>query len=496
MLPQIRLDRRLGRTLHEQLADQLRRRILTGEMAPGFRLPPTRRLAHELGVSRNVIVLAYEQLQLEGYLKAKVGAGTWVPESLPEWLLGPDLPAEGPPAERGGVEGRLSRRGERLADAATAPMLQGGPPRPFRAGAVSPDLFPARAWVRIARRVWRDQAAELVPYGDPAGHGPLREAIARHLARYRAVRCNADRIVVTTGSQQALDLVGRLLLDPGDAVAVEEPGYPAAWAAFRGAGARLLGLPVDREGLNPEASRAALETARMVYTTPSHQYPMGVTLPLDRRLRLLEEAARTGAWIVEDDYDSEFRYESRPLPALQGLDRHGRVIYVGSFSKVLAPGLRLGFLVLPEPLVEPFSRARTVVDYHASIPAQAVLARFMDDGHLERHIARLRTIHQRRWRLLRDLLDALPSRSLERLPAAAGLHLTVRLGAGLDDRRVASRAAAKGLETPALSEHFLGSARSSGLVLGFGAAGSRELGEGVEVLGRVLEREEAEAEWR
>ncbi|MFW6079247.1 MAG: PLP-dependent aminotransferase family protein [Gemmatimonadota bacterium] len=493
MLPQIRLDRRVRRTLHEQLADQLRRLILSGELAPGFRLPPTRRLAEDLGVSRNVAVLAYEQLQLEGYLTARVGSGTRVPETLPEHLLGPASAAGTLTGDDSAepVAARLSRRGERLLEAGAGRMLQRDAPRPFRPGVVAPDLFPAKLWGRLAGRVWRRPSTELVPYGDPAGHGSLREAIARHLTRYRAVRCDADRVVVTTGSQQALDIMARLLLDAGDRVAVEEPGYPAARAVFRGAGAELVGIPVDREGVNPAACDEGLEDARLIYTTPSHQYPLGVTLPLERRLRLLETADRTGAWIVEDDYDSEFRYESRPLPSLQGLDRRGRVIYVGSFSKVLAPGLRVGYVVLPEPLVEPFVGARTVMDYHVSTPVQAILAEFMGEGHLERHIARLRTVYERRWRLLRDSLDALASGplALDVLPGAAGLHLTALLPDGVDDRRAESCAAERGIDAPALSRHYLGAEhRSSGLVLGFGVAGEEDLREGVRVLRRVLER--------
>ncbi len=467
MLPQLELDRGAA-PLHEQLSAELRRLILTGQLQPGERLPATRGLARDLGVSRNVVVLAYEALQLEGYLEARVGSGTRVPPSLPAHLL---RPAEASPrvsASATALSAPLSHRGDRLAEAGRDLIQYGIPPRPFRPGAVDPDLFPARLWGRIAGRIWRRDTAGLLSYGDPAGYPPLREAIARHVGRHRAVRCDAQQVLITHGSQQALDLLGRLLLDPGDGVAVENPGYPAAWAAFRGAGTRLVPMPVDAEGVRPAPDGAAAGGVRLFYTTPSHQYPLGVTMSLERRLRLLDWARRREVWIVEDDYDSEFRYESRPLPALQGLDRHGRVIYVGTFSKVLAPGLRLGYLILPIPLVEAFRRARTAMDYHPQLSLQANLAEFIAAGHLERHIAKLRRVYGERWRLLGELLAELPADRLEIVPGAAGLHLTLLLDGGIDDRQVAERALRAGIEAPPLSMHSLTPRDHSGLILGFG----------------------------
>ncbi len=484
ILPQLSLVRGAGAPLHEQLADRVRNLILTGELPPGTRLPATRRLARELGVARNVVVAAYEALQLEGYLEGRVGSGTRVPASLPAHLLTPN---GGPTSSvEPAAPIRLSRRGERIARSGSHLIQHDVAPRLFRPGAIDPNLFPSRAWGRIAGRMWRACPTAFLPYGDPAGFRPLRQAIAAHLVRHRAVRCDPDRVLVTHGSQQALDLVSRLLLDAGDDVAVEDPGYPAAWAAFRAAGARLVPVPVDLEGANPWAPEVDARAVRLCYTTPSHQYPLGVTMSLERRLRLLDWARRRDVWIVEDDYDSEFRYASRPLPALQGLDRDARVIYVGTFSKVLAPGLRIGFLVLPDALVEPFVEARTALDYHPPLPQQAILAEFIAAGYLERHVAKLGAVYGERWRLLRAELADLPERWVEPLPGSAGLHLTVLLSPAVNDRRIADRALRDGIEAPPLSSHTMGAEKRNGLILGFGAARPDGLQRGVRTLRRAL----------
>lgn len=487
MLPQIQLQRHAAETLHDQLAGELRRLIETGYLPPGARLPPTRRAAESLGVSRNVVVLAYEQLQLEGYLTARVGSGTWVPESLPAHMLSPDRrrgektkPGDGRPV-------RLSDRGRRMAEAAPEGLLHGGRPGLFRPGAVAAELFPARTWARLSGRVWRRDGPSLVPYGSPLGYRPLREQLADHLARHRAVRCDADQIVITTGAQHALNLLVQLLLDPGDQVAVENPGYLGIHAALRFGGLDPLPVPVDADGLDVSGLEGEATTARMLYTAPSHQYPLGVTLPLERRLRIIEWASSEDAWIIEDDYDSEFRYESRPLPALQGLDRKGRVLYVGTFSKVLAPSLRIGFVVLPTALVDSFGSSMASQVYHPSMPLQATLAEFMAEGHMERHIGRLRGHYAVRWSALKNALDARLASRLEVLPGAAGLHLTVILEPDVDDREVARLARERGLEAPPLSQFHLGAPERPGLLLGFGGSEPKRLREGVEILAGILE---------
>lgn len=487
MVPSVVLDRRRASSLHAQLIDQLRDLILGGHLAPGTRLPASRAAAHELGVSRNVVVLAYEQLCMEGYLEARVGSGTRVRRSLPGDLLRASRGSD----RAGAVDAappRLSSAGERLARARPIPLGLGKKPGPFLPGVVAPEHFPHRVWSRLAARLWRTRARELVGYGSRLGDPALREAIARHLGRFRAVRCSADQVMVTSGSQQALDLVARMMVDPGDAVAVEEPGYRGARVAFEAAGARLLPVPVDVDGGMFTEDGIPVAGARLVYTTPSHQYPMGVTLTLSRRLRLLEWSRRSGAWIVEDDYDSEFRYGTRPLPALQGLEENGRVIYVGTVSKVLAPGLRLGFLVLPESLVDGFRAARTAVDTHSPTILQATLAEMIREGHFERHIAKLRGIYaERRTALVSALVTEL-SGTVEVASDEGGLHLTALLPPGMDDRRVARLAADEGIEAPALSDYAIGRLPRGGLVLGFGAAPVEETPRAVRRLAKAIRR--------
>lgn len=514
MLPALRLDRTSPRPLHEQVTGQLRRLILRGALPPGTRLPPSREAARELGVSRKLVVLAYEQLRAEGYLEARVGSGTRVRPSLPAHLLRPEMrsgpagsPASGssapaspasastsprPPLRTAATPPppRLSRQGARLAASRKvpdrAPVVRGA----FRPGTTSPGDFPVRTWTRISGALWRDQGPALIHYGDGRGLPALREAIADHVRRYRAVRCTSAQVMVTSGSQQALDLVARMLVDPDDPVGLEEPGYRGARLALSAAGAHLHPIPVDGEGLRvPDASAGEppLPPLRLVYTTPSHQYPLGTTLTLERRLRLLEWARETGAWIVEDDYDSEFRYESRPLPALQGLDDAGRVIYVGTLSKVLAPGLRVGFLVLPEALVEPFRAARAAVDVHSPLVLQATMAEFIQQGHLERHIARLRGVHDERRETLRAALTTRLGGLLELVGGEAGLHLTALLPRGVDDRRISVLAGHRGIEAPALSDYCLGAPERTGLVLGYGGVAAGEIPAAVDRLAAAVD---------
>lgn len=487
MLPQITLDRAAGVPLHHQLGDALRRLILSGELAAGARLPATRRAGAELGVSRNVVVLAYEQLQLEGYLQSAVGVGTWVPESLEPGLLRPGGPGGGESARVPADGASLSRRGDAIASQVTL-LSASRPTLPFRPSAVAAELFPVRTWARLSSRAWRTRTSEMVNYGDTQGYRALREQIAAYLARYRGVRCNADAVVITSGSTQSLDLIGRMLVDPGDAVAIEDPGYHGASGSFAAAGAELVPVPVDTQGLDLGAADGRVDGARIVYTTPSHQYPLGVTMTLERRLAVIEHARRTDGWIVEDDYDGEFRYEARPLPALQGLDPSARVVYVGTFSKVLAPGLRMGFMVLPEPLVQPFVRARAVMDNHPPIVVQATLADFIAEGHLERHIARMRHVYAGRRAALRRAIDDTFGARYRIVPGDAGLHLTLLLDDGIDDVAISRLAARRSLDVQPLSAHYLGPTTRSGLLLGYGGSPPGLLAAAVRVLEECIQR--------
>lgn len=367
--PVISVDRSSAAPLHRQLYEGLREAILSGRLSAGALLPSTRELAAGLGVSRNTATSAYAQLLAEGYLEGRVGSGTYVARSLPDDLL---RARSGPGGEPGGAgaEVALSRRGRLLAATPTTTARDAGPARAFRPGIPALDAFPFGLWRRLESRFWRRPPPGLLGYGDPAGYGPLRAGISAYLRAARAVRCSPEQVIVVSGSQQALDLAARVLLDPGDAAWVEEPGYAGARAALLGAGARLVPVPVDEEGLDVAAGARLGPDARLVHVTPSHQYPLGATMSLARRLELLGWARRSGAWVLEDDYDSEYRYAGRPLEALQGLDAEGRVIYVGTFSKVLFPSLRLGYLVLPPDLVDAFAAARELTDRHPPGPDQ------------------------------------------------------------------------------------------------------------------------------
>lgn len=462
------------RSLRAGVYGRIRGAILAGRLRPGARLPSTRTLADELGVSRTTAEDAYAQLVMEGYLARRVGDGTYVSPGLPGPVrLTPRRPPRAAPP--------LSRRGR---DLSTAPAcLDALVTVPFRAGHPDPSLFPVDVWQRLSARRLRREGCALLGYGDPAGFRPLREALADHLATSRGVSCEPERIVVLSSSQQALDLAARLLLDPGDAVWMEEPGYPGARAAFQLAGARLVPVSVGGQGLDVAEGRRRAPSARLAYVTPSHQYPLGSALALERRLELLAWAREAGAWIVEDDYDAELRYETRPIAAIQGLDPDARVVHVGTFTKLLFPSLRLAWAVLPEPLVKPFVHARRLQDGHPPTLAQAVAADFLAEGHLGTWLRRLRAACLER----RDVLLAALARELpEAVPGAAdaGLHLTVALP-GLDDAAVHRRALALGVDAPALSS-LRTEPGEPGLVLGFAALQPAEIRRGVRALARAV----------
>lgn len=389
------LDPAAESPLFRQLYVALRQSILAGVLTPGLQLPASRSLAEELGVSRNTVLNAYQQLLAEGYLEGKMGSGTYVPRTLPEEMMqvrhAAGRPRSAPPKRSG-----LSRRGELLAKTASTIARSSGIPRPFRPGIPALDAFPFAIWMRLMTRHYRRPPRAALSYDSAAGHVPLREAVAAHLGPARAVRCDPKQVHITTGSQQALDLIARLLLDPGNAAWIEEPGYPGARAALEGQGIRLTPIPVDQDGLDVAAGIARCPQARLVYVSPSHQYPLGVTLSLPRRFALLDWARRAGAWIVEDDYDSEFRYSGRPLAALQGLDCDDRVLYVGTFGKTLFPSLRLGYLVVPSHLTDVFAAARGAIDRQTATLPQAVVADFINEGHFTRHIRRMRTLYRER----------------------------------------------------------------------------------------------------
>ena len=489
------LDRSCGAPLHRQLYKGLREGILAGRFPAGARLPSTRGLAGELAVSRNTVTSAFSQLLAEGYLEGRVGSGTYVAGALPDEMLTARRGARDAGSREEAMPSagrRLSRRGELLAATRTVTVRDRGRPRAFRPCVPALEEFPRREWRQISARRWRRPPGGTLGYGDPAGYRPLREAIAGYLGAARAARCSPEQVVVVSGSQQALDLAARVLLDPGDAVWVEDPGYAGARAALVGSGARLVPVPVDGDGLDVSAGIEREAGARLAYVTPSHQYPLGPTMGLGRRLELLRWASRAGAWVVEDDYDGEYRYAGRPLEALQGLDAEGRVVYVGTFSKVLFPALRLGYLVVPPDLVDAFVAARELSDRHSPVIEQATLADFIAEGHFARHVRRMRTLYAARQEALVDAAKGELAGLLDVGPAEAGMHLVGLLPGGSDDFEASRKAASYGVEAPPVSAYALrgtpypGSPHRPGLLLGYAAVTEAEILRGVRGLAAAL----------
>jgi GntR family transcriptional regulator/MocR family aminotransferase len=488
IFPAVSIDRRSKAPLHRQLYDGFRDAILARRLAPGQRIPSTRSLARELRISRLPALDAYDQLLAEGYLRSGVGSGTFVAQDIPGGVSLP--PREPLRAAAPGRRRRVSRETDVVLAREPEPWLQGR--GAFRLSGPAIDRFPHDAWCRIvgrqARGARRDPA--LMYYGDPMGHRPLREAVAEYVRAARAVRCEADQVMIVSGSQQALSLAARVLIDPGDPVWVEEPGYGGARAVLALRGASLVPVPVDESGLDVSAGIRRCPSASAAYVTPSHQYPLGMVLTATRRLQLLDWARRNGSWIVEDDYDSEYRYESDPIASLQGLDTDSRVLYVGTFSKVLFPALRLGYLVIPADLVPRFAAVRDASDIFPPTSSQAVLAEFIREGHFVRHLRRMRALYRER-RL--TLVGALRERLGDLLTVAgdeAGLHLVACLRDGRrDDRAVSARAARQGLWTMPLSSCYVGSPERRGFVLGFGGTSPAEIRAGVRRLRSVLDTE-------
>jgi len=473
------------RPLFRQLYEQLRQAILSGRLTPGTRLPPTRTLANELNVSRNTVVNAFEQLTAEGYLSGRVGSGTYVAHTLSDDALR----LRGPAAPVSRLSPRthaLSVRGAVIASTALEPQPDASKPRAFRSGLPALDAFPLDLWARLSARQWRRAPSELLGYGDAAGYRPLREAIAAYLGASRGVQCTPEQVIVVAGSQQAIDLCIRLLLDRDDEVWMEDPGYFGARAVIRSGGARLVPVPVDDDGLNVTVGIEQAPGARMVYVSPSHQFPLGVTLSLARRLALLQWAGRSGAWVIEDDYDSEYRYVGRPLAALQGLDHSGRVIYVGTFSEVLFPSLRLGYMVVPPELTETFVTARALADRHSPLVEQAIVAEFIFEGHFARHIRRMRALYAERRAALVDALDRELNGVLEVRAEPAGMHLVGWLRAGVSDVRTSRRLALNGIEASPLSRYALSALPRGGLVLGYADVDTKHIREGVRRLKQAL----------
>ena len=486
--PLIYVDRKGAKPLYSQMYEAFRAAIVGGKLRAGERIPSTRVLCSELRISRIPVLNAYAQLLAEGYFKSRVGSGTFVSSSLPDQVT----PSENKSAGSARVRPMPRPVAHRLSlipryERPTWMTGQGA----FSVSQPSVDLFPFHVWSKLVARYWRNLHLSTLHYGDPMGFKELREAIGAYLRAARSVRCEWQQIMIVSGSQQALDISARVLLDVGTPVWVEEPGYWLTRDTLTAAGCRLVPVPVDDDGLDVAVGIERCRKARAAYVAPSHQYPLGATMSASRRLQLIEWAQGSGSWIVEDDYDSEFRYDSKPIASLQGLDHSSRVIYIGTFSKVLFPSLRMGYIVIPSDLVEHFAAVRHAMDVSPPHLYQAVLADFIKEGHFSRHVRRMRLAYSERREVLVNCIRKELDSVLQVHGAEAGLHLTVTLPKGYRDRVIAARAARQNLWLWPLSPSYLGPTHRQGLILGFGGATVAEIPDAVRRLRAVLTSERA-----
>jgi GntR family transcriptional regulator / MocR family aminotransferase len=478
----IHIDAHAGDGLQRQVYQSVRRAVLAGVLAPGTRLPSSRALADDLRVSRTTTLLAYEQLLAEGYLQTRRGSGTFVAAPLPD-----DLPLDASPRRLlHPKHPQLSRCGVALAGIPGPARRIGGPPRAFRLGVPALDRFPLPLWSQLVRRRMRSTTPAQLDYGDSAGCFELRKAIADHVQAARGTACIADQVFIVAGAQRGLQAVGSMLLDPGDRVWLEDPGYPGARSALAQAGARIVPVRVDGQGLDVAAATRQAPDARLAYVTPSNQFPLAVPMSLMRRLALLKWASRAGAWIVEDDYDSEFRYATRPLQCLHGLDADARVIYVGTFAKSMFPAMRLAFLILPPDLVPHMHAMRRAADLHPPVLEQMALADFIRDGHYATHLRRMRSVYRERLEAL-DAAAAEFCRGVLRLrPIQTGLHAVADLD-GVDDERVSEEARGRGIEAAPLRTYYMGRPAANGLLLGFASTPPETLRRGMQQLAAAID---------
>jgi GntR family transcriptional regulator / MocR family aminotransferase len=480
--PVIQVQKRASNSLYKQVYDGYRKAIVEGGLRAGQRVPSTRVLALELGISRMPVLSAYTQLLAEGYFESRVGSGTVVSRSLP------GRPAQAEPATARSramnrKQRQVSKRCLNLSSAQGFYTSRGL--GPFSLSQIDFGHFPLAVWNRLVTRHARHVQAKALDYGDPMGLKELREEIAEYLRTARGVRCEAQQIMIVSGSQQGLEITTRVLLDPGDRVWMEEPGYRFAQGVFACSGCVVVPVRVDGEGLNVTAGSKKCGGARAVLVTPSHQYPLGVTMSAARRLQLLDWAESNGSWIIEDDYDSEYRYEGLPVTSLQGLDRNSRVVYIGTFSKVVFPSLRLGYVVVPEDLVDRFLAARFALDIGPATFHQGVLADFIGEGHFVRHIRRMRLVYaERRSTLIENLRNNLGS-VVEIRGAETGMHLSAILN-GVSDRELSLRAARENLWLLPLSPSYAGKVAQQGFILGFGSTSPQQIPAAVHKLRMLL----------
>lgn len=474
--------------MYRQVYVALRDAIIAGGFAGGARLPSTRALADDLGVSRTTVLQAFDLLVAEGFAVVRSTSGTHAARNLPR------VPRRTPATVRSDLAPpRLSRGAQAILEELEA---LGGRfrPVPFATGLAALEDFPVERWTRAVARQWRRHPHAMLGFVNACGYAPLREAIAQYAMTARGVRCTPEQVVIVNGAQHGVEMIARLLLDPGDQVWVEEPGYIPMRGTLRALGATLVPVPVDEHGMDVHEAERRAPRARMALVTPSYNAPLGVALSLDRRLALLDWAARADAWVVEDDWNGEFRYDGEAIPAVQGLDESGRVIYVGSFSKILAPGLRIGYLVVPPALIDPVRQTRRASDIHTAVPIQAVLADFLSSGSFARHVRRMRELYRARQATLVDLARSITGGLLEVQPASAGMQVVGYLPTGVSAEAVARAAAARGV---VVEPFTIGTAAVThgrpALLLGYAAFGSEATRIALEALGAAIHAVVAES---
>jgi GntR family transcriptional regulator/MocR family aminotransferase len=484
-LPTLAVDRHAAAPLHKQIYDGYRAAILSGDLSPGQQIPSSRDLTSALSVSRFPVLNAYAQLLAEGYLETRVGAGTFVSASLPEQLMSVTQPSGNQEPIASGSR-PVSRRSTLYPAFSYAPRMRSW--GSFGVHQPALDQFPFKIWSNLVVRHTRNPQANAIHHVDPRGSDRFRIAICNYLRTARGVKCDPDQVIVVSGSQQALDLTARVLIDPGNSVWVEEPGYPLQQNLLVGAGCHLISVPVDREGMDVAAAIKRAPRARAAFVTPSHQYPLGSTMGASRRIQLLNWAQNAGAWVVEDDYDSEYRYESLPVPSLHGLDMNSRVIYIGTFSKVLFPSLRLGYIVAPRDLVDRFVAVRFSMDIFPPYLYQEVLSDFINEGHFTRHLRKMRQVYKaRRSALIESLATAFPcDEGFEIHGAEAGMHLAMTLPEGFSDQELCARSAKERLWLWPLSPSYRSEKPRQGFILGFGSTPPDRIPEAVRQMRSVL----------
>ncbi|MFZ6756026.1 PLP-dependent aminotransferase family protein [Undibacterium sp. Ji50W] len=473
------LDKNTAMPRNRQLYRLMRQAILDRVLPVDTRLPSSRDVAKELGLSRNTVLYAYEQLLAEGYVETRAGSGTYVADTVPDSV---ELPSGLIQAPRASVQ--LSRRGHELLAQASASARQWGA---FVPGVPDVTQFPYKIWNSLQNKIWRKPPIAALTYGQGGGYHPLREAVADYLKVSRSVDCDASQVVITNGIHQSIDLCLRLLSDPGDLAWVEDPCYWGARNLLKASGVNIHPVKLDAEGICPNADDLAA-VPRFIFVTPSHQYPLGMVMSLARRRSLLNYAQRHECWIMEDDYDSEFRYGGRPLASLQGMDSGERVLYMGTFSKTMFPGLRLGYLVLPKALSQPFITGMEELHRSGQTALHATMAEFMTQGHFNSHIRRMRLLYGSRLELLQQQIARhFDADQVYALGSDAGLHLTLRLPANCNDQLVAQAAQDKGIAVRALSSYYHAPAQAtSGLVLGYACVDNKQIAPAFDLLAEVI----------